>query len=76
MSSTKEAVNNSAQFGKFDSGPVTNYPLYALRRLSPNISHRVGVLNREVTHTQVRTPPRLALYDLRPSSIGSQKLTP
>jgi len=39
--SAKESVNNSARFRKFDSGPVTNCPYNALRRLSPNISHRV-----------------------------------
>jgi hypothetical protein len=36
-SSAKEAVNNSARFGNFDSGPVTNCSYNALKRSSSNI---------------------------------------
>jgi hypothetical protein len=40
ISSAEEVVNNSARFCNFDSGPVTNRPYNALRRLSPNFFAR------------------------------------
>jgi hypothetical protein len=55
ISSAKEAVNNSARFGKFDSGSVTNDPYNALRRSNPNILAQSRSLIVKITHTQVRT---------------------